>query len=222
MTTSFELSRRRLLKLAAAAAIAWKTRPWLLDPPSASAQILPGDPIIVPTLEAFADTLIPGEKRSPLDRAIAGAANGPGAVQAGALDMLNFPAAGVGPLLPAFAALLNTRAAAFATTNGIILDPTVPPLVSLDFAQRTDLLVQLLDGTDPDQLLYFALAALVFLACHTAGHLDTAEAIANGHPGLAALRFPAPNPDGLWRFPQSSYGLKLAPKSPFSKRGSPR
>lgn len=223
-----ELSRRRLFALAGGAFLAWQSRPWRLAPPSVEAQILPGtlrvhgDPIIVPTLEAFADTLIPGEKRSPLDRAIAGAVSGPGAVQAGAIDLMNSPAAGVATFLPAIAVALNARATAFAAQQGILLDPTVPPIVALDFEQRTALLVQLLDGTDPDQVLWFAVAALAFLAFHTAGHLDTAAAIAAGHPGLAAIGFPAPNPDGLWRFPTASYRRVLAPKHPRSKKGSPR
>lgn len=220
--TSLELSRRRLLALAGGAVLAWQARPWRLVPPSAEAQLLPGDPLIVPTLEAFADTLIPGEKRSPLDRAIAGAATGPGAVQAGALDLMNAPAAGVAAFLPAVAAGLNARATAFAATNGILLDPTVAPLVSLDFAERSAFLVEILDGTDPDQVLWFAVAALAFLAYHTAGHLDTVAAIAAGHPGLAAIGFPAPNADGLWRFPEASYRRVLAPKHPRAKRGSPR
>ena len=220
--SSLELSRRRLLALAGGAVLAWQARPWRLAPPRAEAQLLPDDPLIVPTLEAFADTLIPGEKRSPLDRAIAGAASGPGAVQAGALDLFTGPAAGVAALVPAIAAGLNARATAFAATNAIVLDPTVAPLVSLDFGERSAFLVEILDGTDPDQLLWFAVAALVFIAFHTAGHLDTAAAIAAGHPGLAAIGFPAPNPDGLWRFPEASYGRVLAPKHPRSKRGSPR
>jgi hypothetical protein len=220
--TSLELSRRRLLQLAAGAALLWQSRPWtLVAPHVAEAQLLPDDPLIVPTLEAFADTLIPGEKRAPTDRAIAGAATGPGAVQAGAVDLLNFPPATVGPLLPVIAAGLNARATAYAATNLIVLDPTVPPLVSLDFAQRTTLLVQLLDGTDPDQLLWFAVGALVFLAYHTAGHLDTAAAIAAGHPGLTAIGFPAPDADGRWRFPQASYRRAVARSNPRSKRGSP-
>lgn len=38
------------------------------------------------TLEAFADTIVPGEKRSPDDQAIAGAVTGGGAVVAGAVE----------------------------------------------------------------------------------------------------------------------------------------
>jgi hypothetical protein len=215
------LSRRELLTAAAAAAAAWQLAPWPVRPPEAFAQAPVDDPIIVPTLEAFADTLIPGAKRSPIDRAIAGAAAGPGAVQAGALALMNFPATGTAPALPALAAALNARAVAFAASRAILLDPTVPPLVALDFAQRTALLIALLDGTDPDQIAYYALAALVFLAYHTAGHLDTATAVRGGHPGLAAIGLPAPDADGLWRFPQFSYQRVLAPKHPRSRRGNP-
>jgi hypothetical protein len=215
------MSRRALLKAAAAAAAAWQAAPWPVWPPAAFAQVPADDPLVVPTLEAFADTLIPGAKRGPTDRAIAGAASGPGAVQAGAVALMNFPAAGTAPALPALAAALNARATAFAAARVIVLDPTVPPLVSLDFAQRTALLSALLDGTDPDQIAYYALAALAFLAYHTAGHLDTAQAVRDGHPGLAALGVPAPNADGLWRFAEFSYRRVLAPHHPRSRRGNP-
>src|SRR5206468_12435454 len=84
---ALEVTRRQLLKAAAAAAFAQVS----------------SDPATVATLEAFADTLLPGEKRSPTDRAIAGAAPGAGAVQAGALDLMGFPAGGAGPALLALA-----------------------------------------------------------------------------------------------------------------------
>ena len=218
------ISRRRLLQVAAAAAAAWRTTPWLLGDRIAFAQLPPGDPaIVVPTLEAFADTLIPGAKRSPSDRAIAGAAPGAGGVQAGALALMAWPAAGVAPALPALAAGVNVRAVEFAAERLIVLDPTVPPLVSLSFAQRTDFLVSLIDGTDPERLVWYALAGLVFIAYHTAGHLPTVEAIATGHPGLAAIGFPPPQADGLWRFAPFSYGRQLATRHRRTTRtGNPR
>ncbi|HYS37141.1 MAG TPA: DUF5987 family protein, partial [Pseudonocardiaceae bacterium] len=40
------------------------------------------------TLEAWADTIIPGEKRWPDDRAIAGVSTGGGSVAAGAIEVL--------------------------------------------------------------------------------------------------------------------------------------
>src|SRR5439155_24279886 len=132
---ALEVTRRQLLKAAAAAALEWRAARWAVRPPAAFAQVS-SDPATVATLEAFADTLIPGEKRSPTDRAIAGAAPGPGAVQAGALDMMGFPAAGAGPALPALAAGLNARATAFAAAHRIVLCPPVPPLVSPGLALR--------------------------------------------------------------------------------------
>ena len=219
---SLDVTRRELLRIAAAAAATWKAAPWVVRVPAAFAQTSPGDPATVATLEAFADTLIPGEKRSPDDRAIAGAAPGPGAVQAGAIDMMNFPAAGTGPALPGLAAGLNAHATVFAAENAIVLDPTVPPFVSLDFAQRTTLLVQILDGVGPDQLAYFGLAGIVFLAYHTAGFLHTTDALAAGHPGLVAIGFPLPQADGKWRFPDFSYRQVLAQEHPLTTGlGSP-
>jgi hypothetical protein len=52
------------------------------------------------------------------------------------------------------------------------------------------------------------------LAFHTAGHLSTAEAVRSGHPGLAWIDFPAPDPDGLWRYPEFSYRRSLAAVHP--------
>ncbi len=222
MSDTVDLKRRRLLQLVALAPFAWQARPWLVRPPDAFAQTLPDDPAIVPTLEAFADTLIPGEKRSPTDRAIAGVAEGAGAVQAGALDLMNFPPAGVAPALPAFATGLNAHALQYAGQHAIVLDPTVPPFVALAFADRTALLVDILDGSGPDELAYFALAALAFLAYHTAGHLPLVDAVRGGHPGLAAIGFPQPQADGLWHFTEFSYRRALAVRHPqTSKRGNP-
>jgi hypothetical protein len=216
------LTRRQLLRVAAAAAAAWNVGPWLIRPPTGIAQVAVDDPLIVPTLEAFADTLIPGEKRAANDRAIAGAAAGAGAVQAGAVDLLRFGPAGTAEVVPAVAAGLNVRAIQYAAQHGIVIDPTVPPLVALDFVARTELLVQILDGTDPDQLAFFAIAALVFLAYHTAGHLHLADAVRNGHPGLAAIGFPQPDADDVWRFREFSYRRALARNHPrTSKRGNP-
>ena len=43
-----------------------------------------------------------------------------------------------------------------------------------------------------------------------------------GHPGLAAIGFPAPDADDLWRFPEFSYRRVLANKHPRTTgKGSP-
>src|SRR5207249_4568450 len=50
---TFAMTRRQLLKAAAAAAAAWRLAPWPVRAPAAFAQVPPGDPSITPTLEAF-------------------------------------------------------------------------------------------------------------------------------------------------------------------------
>jgi len=175
------------------------------------------------TLEAFADTLVPGRKRFDGDVAVAGVGNGPGAAQAGAIDLMWFPQAAVGPTLPAFVSMLNGRATGYAAQHRIAVDPTLPPFVALGFAARTRLCVELLDPSASDYLLWWALAAMPFLAFHTAGHLHTADAVRNGHPGLRTINFPHPDRDGLWRFPHFSYRRKLARSHPHTTAtGNPR
>lgn len=201
------VSRRQLLAAVAAGVAAVP----VLERAAAAAP----DPLSVrATLEAWCDTIVPGERRSSADRAIAGAARGPGAVQAGAWKLINDPDLGLGPTAPALAAALNAEAVTEAARAGIVPDPAVPPLVALPFAERTSLAVRLLGGTGPDQVVWYALAAVAMLAFHTAAHLDTAEAVRGGHPGLAWLRFPRPDADGLWRYEQFSYGRRLAAQHP--------
>jgi enediyne biosynthesis protein E8 len=224
---SLRLSRRALLKSVAALAAATTISPWPIGALSAFAQrtglaakqVRASDSDVDPktlTLEAYADTLIPGEKRFPDDVAIAGVVTGPGAVQGGAIDMMNF--VGFGPTL---APLIDLAALAYALLNKIPLDPALPPFVSLNFAQRTALLVQLLAPNALFRGVYSGLAALCFVAFNTAGYLDTVVAIEQGHPGLTAIGFPAPNPDGKWRFPDFSYQRVLAKPHPRSKNGNP-
>jgi hypothetical protein len=216
---SVRLTRRALLKRTAALAAAWTVCPWPISVPSAYGQEM--DPLgTTPTLEAFADTLIPGEKRSPADQAIAGVVSGAGAVQAGAIEMLGF--VGFKPFdLGIVAGLLNVYAVFYAADHGIRLTLAVPPFVELDFASRTALLVEILDGNGHDQGAFYGLAAVCFVAYHTAGYLPTAETIRKGHPGLAAIGFPPPDADGIWRFPDFSYRRVLAVPHPRSRRGFP-
>jgi hypothetical protein len=176
----------------------------------------------VQTMEAFADTLIPGERRFAEDRAIAGAVSGPGAVQAGVISTLTSPELPLAPLLPEIAALLNARAVAYAATRLILLPVTVPAFVGLSFRDRTTLVRGLFGPEDPDRAIWQMLSLLTGLAFDTAAHLDTRQAVATGHPGLAWLGFPPPGPDGLWRFPDYSYGRALADPHPATTAsGSP-
>jgi enediyne biosynthesis protein E8 len=224
VSESLTVSRRRLLQLATTAFVAWQAAPW----PQRLAAFA-GNPVgtssdaMTTTLEAFADTLIPGQKRYDGDYAVAGAARGAGAVQAGAVDLMWFPEAAIGPTLPGFVAMLNARAAAYGVQHRRVLDPTLPPFVALNFGDRTRLLLELLDPSAPDYLAWWALSAMPFLAYHTAGHLHTADAVRDGHPGLRAIGFPHPDADGLWRYPHFSYRRRLAHSHPrTTANGNPR
>jgi hypothetical protein len=194
-----DLSRRRVLQLAAAAAAA--TFLPLVRPDEAAAILRTRD-----TFDALADTIVPGERRFAGDRVVLGAAPGPGAVQAGSWKMYNDPDVGLAPLLPALAAVLDAAAVAQAK----------PSFVALGFDGRTAVVRKLVERKSPDQLLWYAMAAMPMLAFHTAGHLDTATAVREGHPGLAWLRFPEPGADGTWQFPVFSYRSALAEPHPHT------
>lgn len=166
------------------------------------------------TLEAFADTFVPGEKRSPDDIAVAGAAAGPGAVAAGALELLETPATGVSDGLGDLADSLNEHAAQYAVERGISIDRDLPPFAALGFKQRTELIETLVAPDHPEKEFWILTALFCFMAFDTAAQTDTVSAIANGHPGLTAMGFAKPDPDGLWRFPDFSYGRQLARAHP--------
>jgi hypothetical protein len=166
------------------------------------------------TLEAFADTFVPGERRSPDDIAIAGAAAGPGAVAAGAIELLETPAAGVDSGLDDLARILNEHASEYAAEHGQTLDAGVPPFVALDFEHRTALIRVLTAPDHPEKEFWILAALFCFMAFDTAAHMNTVSAIESGHPGLETMRFAKPDPDGLWRFPDFTYGRRLARTHP--------
>ena len=162
------------------------------------------------TLEAFADTFVPGEKRFPADIAVAGAATGAGAVAAGAVDLLSASATGVSESLGELVSMLNEHAAEFAAANGVSLDPSEPPFAALGFADRSELARRLTAPEHPEKEFWILAALFCFMAFDTAAHVGTVNAISDGHPGLATIGFAAPDADGLWRFPDFSYGRQLA------------
>lgn len=174
------------------------------------------------TLEAFADTIIPGEKRFPGDRAIAGVSAGGGAVAAGAIELLETPATGITAGLDSLSQSLNQHAARHAERIGLTLDDDVPAFVALPFEQRTALVAELTAPGHPEKDGWVVLALFSNMAYDIGAHLHTAEALEAGHPGLTAMGFARPNPDGLWRFPDFSYGRKLAEIKPdTTESGSP-
>lgn len=166
------------------------------------------------TLEAYADTFVPGAKRSPDDRAVAGAAAGPGAVAAGALELLEMPATGVADGLDDLVRTLNGHAHTYATEHGLAIDAPVPPFVALSFADRTAVVRALIAPGHPEKDIWILVALFCFMAFDTAAHMHTVDAIAAGHPGLTAMGFAKPDADGLWRFPDYSYGRQLASLHP--------
>jgi hypothetical protein len=174
------------------------------------------------TLEAFADTIIPGEKRWPGDRAVAGVSAGGGAVAAGAVDLLEEPAGGIAGLLDGLVEGLNDHAVTYAAEQGLDLDEEVPPFVALAFPDRTALVQTLVSPDHPEKELWVALVMFSNMAWDTGAHMHTTEAIAGGHPGLATIGFELPDADGAWRFPSFSYGRKLADTHPdTTPTGSP-
>lgn len=166
------------------------------------------------TLEAYADTFVPGAKRAPDDLAVAGAAAGPGAVEAGALLLLETPATGVTEGLTDLARTLNQHAHSYTAGHGIVVDSSVPPFVALSFEHRSAVVRMLIAPGHPEKDIWVLVALFCFMAFDTAAHMHTADAISAGHPGLTAMGFAPPDADGLWRFPDYSYGRPLASLHP--------
>jgi enediyne biosynthesis protein E8 len=176
----------------------------------------------VMTLEAYADTIVPGEKRSPDDHAIAGVSEGGGAVQSGALDLLNDPASGTAAGLPFLAVMANGHAQNYAAEHNIELDPELPAFVSLPYEHRAQLIIQLTAHGHPERDGWILLAMFSSIAFDTAAHLPTQQAYAEGHPGLLQMGYYPPNEDGLYRFPEFSYNKPLARRRPdTTPSGSP-
>ncbi|WP_117210186.1 DUF5987 family protein [Allorhizocola rhizosphaerae] len=176
----------------------------------------------VMSLEAYADTILPGAKRAPHDHAIAGACATPGAVAAGALDLLRWEATGFAGVLDTLADGINHHALAYAQDRELELGEALPPFVALSFSDRTALVQALTTPGHPEHEMWVGLALFCYMAYDSAAHLSTAEALAAGHPGLTAMGFAGPEPDGLWRFPRYSYQRELARPHPFtSSTGSP-
>ncbi len=205
-----ELSRRDFLRdtsvLGAAALIASAV--------PVAERILAADPALaaVPTdeatMQAFADTIIPGRKAAATDLgdeihpdAIAGVDDEPGAVEADVMRLYHHPLTGFDALEPAFLADLSTRS----LQHG-------GPFLELDFEQRSAVLLQALSFDNPDRVLYEAAAAVPFTAfCAAAVHETGTSKNASGY---RVMGYPGAAPQGYRRY---SYGRKLA--RDFTKKG---
>lgn len=174
------------------------------------------------TLEAYADTIVPGERRTPDDRAVAGMADGGGAVASGAVELLELPGSGLGDMLEGFMAMLNGHAQEYAAEHDLTLDESVPAFVALPFADRTALVLRLTAPGHEERGVWVGLAMFSNMAFDSAAHMSTADALAAGHPGLLAIGYARPEPDGVWRFPRFSYGRALSQLHPHTTAtGSP-
>jgi hypothetical protein len=139
------------------------------------------------TLQAFADTLLPGKRVARTDlgnevhaKAIAGAHHEPGAVQADALALYHHPLIGFDVVAPAFLADLSARSL---LRGGQFLD--------LSFAKRVAVCTDGLAPGNPTAQVWELAAAVPFAAflCSAMqknATIDSSSGLqVTGHPGIA-------------------------------------
>ena len=161
------------------------------------------------TLQAFADTMIPGRRAERTDlgdeihpQAIAGVDPEPGAVEADVLRLYKNPLVGFAPaLVGPFLADLSLRS----LQHG-------GPFLTLGFDQRVAVCLQALDHSNGDRVLYEAAAAVPFTAfCAAAEHPVGTDEVASGY---RVMGYPGAAPKGYRSF---TYRRKLANER--TKRG---
>lgn len=158
------------------------------------------------TLQAFADTIIPGRKAGKTDlgdpihpQAIAGVDADPGAVEADALRLFHDPLIGFDALEPAFLADLSARAL---EQGGAFL--------TLSYDKRVQTLLPAFGFDNPTRILYEAACAVPFTAfCAAAEHPFGNAANASGY---RVMGYPGGGPnDAPVMYPySSSYRRKLS------------
>jgi len=153
------------------------------------------------TLQAIADTLIPGRRATVTDlgneihpKAIAGVHPEPGAVQTDALALFHSPLIGFDALEPAFLAEVQTRSL---PRGGQFLD--------LPFAKRVAVCVEGLDPGNPSIVVWEAAIAVAFTSFIAAATqrnatIDTAS-------GYQVMGYPGTAPNG---YADYSYRRKLS------------
>ena len=153
------------------------------------------------TLQAFADTMIPGRKVARTDlgnevhpQAIAGVDPLPGAVEADALALYHHPEVGFDALAPAFLTDLSGRSL---QAGGDFLD--------LDFDRRVRVCVEGLAFTNQSRVVWEAAAAVPFTAFCAAALIPNATA--DRASGYRVMGLPGAAPNG---YPGFSYRRRLA------------
>lgn len=197
------MSRRQVLQRATAMGLSG----FVLSALPAAERLFTAEPALAAptlpdaTLQAFADTMIPGRKADRTDlgnaidpKAIAGVHPEPGAVQADALLLFHDPRIGFDSLQAPFLAELETRSL---TRGGQFLD--------LPFDERVSVCIDGCSASNASVVVWEAAAAVAFAAFLAAATqenatIDTASGLqVMGHPGTA--------PNGYADF---SYARKLA------------
>lgn len=188
------LSRRGLLQragLVGIAAVVGDALPLareLIGPQTADAQPVLSDA----TLQAFADTIIPGRRASRTEsgrdihaQAIAGVDDAPGAVEADALALYQSALFPYRPIAPAFLAELESRSL-----------PQGGPFLVLPYDARVDVSVQGLSFDNPTRQIWELSALLAFFAfCTGALVTDQAKLVPSG---FRVMGFPGAAPEGYW------------------------
>ena len=179
-----ELTRRGLLTRASAAAALLALSPAVPLAHAASAPDPDG------TLQAFADTIVPGRRveRTALGApvhpaAIAGVDPEPGAVEADALALFHHPNIGFDALEPGFLAELESRSA-----------PRGAQFLDLPFDARVAVCVEGTSYDNPTRLLWEAAAAVPFTAFCAAALVP--EQTADKAVGYRVMGLPGAAPRG--------------------------
>jgi hypothetical protein len=202
-TVAAELSRRHFLQHASvlgAGAMVLSALPIaerLIDAAPARADVSLDNA----TLQAFADTIIPGRKVAKTEfgddihpQAIAGVDPEPGAVEADVLRLYHHPLTGFDALEPALLADLSTRSLAQGGT-----------FLSLDYDKRVAVCLSGLSFDNPTRVVWEAAAAVPFTvfcaaALHPIGTSDNSV-------GYSVMGYPGAAPRGYRNF---SYNRKLS------------
>jgi hypothetical protein len=163
----------------------------------------PSAPPADATLQAFADTIIPGRRAARTDlgdpihpRAIAGVDSLPGAVEADSLRLCHDPLIGFDALETPFLADLSARALAVGGGRFLLLP----------FDRRVQTVLSGLDFGNPTRTLWEAAAAVPFEAFCGAG--EHAVGTSQNASGYRVMGYPGAAPDGYQR--DYSYGRPLS------------
>ena len=190
MAASRTLSRRDLLQRGAVLSLLPLAERVLVSAPAALAAPNLADG----TLQAFADTLIPGKRAARTDlgneihpKAIAGADPEPGAVQADSLLLYHHPLIGFDLVEAAFLADLEARSL-----------PRLGQFIDLPFAKRVAVCVDGLSPSNPTAQVWELAAAVPFAAFLCSA--TQKNATIDKSSGLQVMGFPGTAPNGYADF----------------------